>query len=44
MPFKSKAQMAYMYANHPKIAERWQSKYKQKLSRLPKKAKKEKKS
>ena len=27
MPFKSKAQMRYMYANHPDIAKRWEDKY-----------------
>ena len=27
MPFKSKAQMKYMYANHPKIAKEWSEKY-----------------
>lgn len=24
MPFKSKAQRAFMHANHPKIANRWE--------------------
>lgn len=24
MPFKSRAQMRYMYARHPRIAKRWQ--------------------
>lgn len=27
MPFKSKAQMRYLYANHPRIAKRWSKKY-----------------
>jgi hypothetical protein len=27
MPFVSKAQRAYMYANHPEIAKRWEDKY-----------------
>jgi hypothetical protein len=27
MPFKSKAQMKFMYAKHPKIAKRWEDKY-----------------
>ncbi len=25
MPFKSQAQMGYMFANHPSIAKRWQA-------------------
>lgn len=25
MPFSSKAQMGYMFANHPSIAKRWQA-------------------
>ena len=25
MPFKSKAQRGYMYANHPKMAKEWES-------------------
>jgi hypothetical protein len=28
MPFKSKAQMRYMFANHPEIAKRWSKEYK----------------
>lgn len=35
-PFKSKDQMAYMYANHPKIAKRWSKEYPQD-NNLPKK-------
>ncbi len=27
MPFKSKAQMRFMFARHPKIAKRWAKKY-----------------
>jgi hypothetical protein len=27
MPFKSKAQMRYMFAKHPKIAAKWEGKY-----------------
>jgi hypothetical protein len=27
MPFKSKAQMKFMYAKHPDIAKRWEDKY-----------------
>jgi len=27
MPFKSKDQMRYMFAKHPKIAKRWAKKY-----------------
>jgi len=27
MPFKSKAQMRYMFAKHPDIAARWEDKY-----------------
>lgn len=26
-PFRSKAQMRYMYARHPKTAKRWKKKY-----------------
>ena len=28
MPFKSEKQKRYMHANHPKIAQRWETKYK----------------
>jgi hypothetical protein len=34
MPFKSKAQRRYMYANYPKIAQRW-SKHTPKNTKLP---------
>lgn len=27
MPFKSRAQMRYLYAKHPEIAKRWQKEY-----------------
>lgn len=27
MPYKSKAQMRYMHAKHPKIAKEWDDKY-----------------
>ena len=27
MPFKSKAQMRYMYSQHPEIAKKWEDKY-----------------
>ena len=27
MPFKSKAQRSYMYANHPNIAKNWTKKH-----------------
>jgi hypothetical protein len=27
MPFQSKAQRAFMYANHPAIAKRWSAEY-----------------
>jgi hypothetical protein len=27
MPFKSKAQMRFMFAKHPDIAKRWEDKY-----------------
>jgi hypothetical protein len=28
MPFKSAKQRSYMHANHPKIAQQWEKKYK----------------
>lgn len=28
MPYKSKAQMRYMHKKHPKIAKKWDKKYK----------------
>lgn len=42
MPFKSKAQRAYLYANKPKMAEKW-SKETPKGKKLPSKVKKRKK-
>lgn len=38
MPFKSKAQRAYMHAKHPGIAKRWEKEYPVK-SKLPARAK-----
>ncbi len=38
MPFRSKAQRAWMWANKPKLAKRWTKKYGSKI--VPKKAKK----
>lgn len=38
MPFKSKAQMAFMYAKHPNIAKRWSKEYPIKSS-LPERVK-----
>jgi hypothetical protein len=43
MPFKSKAQMRYMFARHPKIAKKWAHKYGIKKS-LPAKVKRSTKS
>jgi len=41
MPFKSKAQMRYLYATHKDIAERWRKEYpNQNLKKLPEKKKK----
>jgi hypothetical protein len=37
MPFLSQAQRAWMYANHPEMAEEWQSHTK---GKLPKKVRK----
>lgn len=39
MPFKSKAQMRFMYAQHPKIAARWEKETKNEKE-LPEKKKK----
>ena len=39
MPFKSEAQQAYMFANHPKLAKKWAAETKN-FSKLPKKVKK----
>lgn len=45
MPYKSRAQRAYMHIHHPTIAKRWDSKYKAsaKSKSLPKHAPKGKK-
>mgnify|MGYP003149615512 CR=1 FL=1 len=43
MPFKSKAQRAYLYANEPKVAKEFAKKTK-KGAKLPKKVKKEARS
>jgi len=42
MPFKSKKQRAYLFANEPEIAKRWAKKYgtKIKKSEPPKKSRK----
>lgn len=40
MPFKSKAQRAYMYAKHPDIAKRWEDTYGSGGKNLPKHVKK----
>lgn len=41
MPFKSKAQMRWMYANHPEMAKRW-AKHTENVKSLPEKKKEEK--
>lgn len=33
MPFKSKKQMRYMFAKHPRIAKRWAKKYGTKIKK-----------
>lgn len=44
MPFKSKAQQAWMFREHPKMAKEWASHMsKDDFKRLPKKCKKKKK-
>ena len=40
MPFQSKAQMRYLYANRPDIAQRWSAHYTQDVKSLPEKKKK----
>jgi hypothetical protein len=35
MPFSSKAQMGYMFANHPDIAKRWQKEAPVDYGKLP---------
>jgi len=38
MPFKSKAQVKFLYANYPEMAKRWRAEHpKQNLKNLPKK-------
>ena len=40
-PFRSKAQMKYLYINHPEIAKRWSKEFpNQNTKALPKHAKK----
>lgn len=41
MPFKSKAQARFMFANHPRIAKRW-AKETHNMKRLPNHVKKKK--
>lgn len=42
-PFRSKSQMAYLYANHPDIAKRWSKEFPdQNTKKLPKHVKKPK--
>jgi hypothetical protein len=40
MPFASKAQARFLFANHPEIAARWEKEYHQSISRLPERVKK----
>lgn len=37
MPFKSKKQRAYLYANKPEIAKKWTKKYGSKIIKTKKK-------
>jgi hypothetical protein len=39
MPFKSKAQAAFMFSQHPEIAKRWEAETKN-MKKLPKHVKK----
>jgi hypothetical protein len=42
-PFRSKSQMAYLYANHPDIAKRWSKEFpNQNTKKLPEHVKKSK--
>lgn len=41
MPFKSKAQMRWMFAKHPKMAKRW-AKETRSIKRLPNRVKRKK--
>ncbi len=43
MPFKSKAQMRYLYATDPNLAKKFKKKTKKKLKNLPEKINKKKK-
>tara|TARA_R100000030_G_scaffold56301_1_gene42388 strand:- start:330 stop:647 length:318 start_codon:yes stop_codon:yes gene_type:complete len=40
MPFQSKAQMRFLYATNPKLAEKFRKKTKKSLKKLPEKIKK----
>jgi hypothetical protein len=42
MPFKSKAQQRWMFANHPKMADKW-AKHTKNMKKLPQHVKKGKK-
>ncbi len=42
MPFKSKAQMGYLYSKHPEIANKWEHEFKQTGKNLPEHVKKHK--
>ena len=42
MPFKSKAQRAYLYANMPALAAKWQAEYPSAGKGLPARVKKKK--
>ncbi len=43
MPFKSQAQLKYMFAKHPLIANKWAKEFPVKFKSLPKRVKKTKK-
>lgn len=43
MPFKSKKQRAWMYANEPAIAKRWSKKYGSKIKKGKRKTRKHRK-
>lgn len=43
MPFKSKKQKKWMYANKPDLAKKWEEEEKEKKRRAKKKAKRDKK-
>lgn len=44
MPYKSKAQAAYMHIHHPEIAKRWDAEYGGATTKLPKHVKPAKKA